>query len=246
MGLDQNGTQCVLYAKRAGIDFARSAHIGRQDLNLSSSALSRNLNRFGFGTDKNLITRIFTTNDGFAEEFFRFLGADTIDSFDYSDYESATHVHDMNRPIPDQFKSRYSLVLDSGTLEHVFNFPVAIKNCMEMVAPGGYYLGITPANNFTGHGFYQFSPELFFGMFAPSQGFELLRLIAFEDRPHAQWYRVNSPNSVQARITLRNTRPVYLFVIAKRVKSIEPLLVEPQQCDYVAAWNRNPESREAR
>ena len=60
----------------------------------------------------------------------------------------------MNEAIPDSLKGKFSCVLDGGTLEHVFNFPQAIKNAMEIVAIGGHFLGVVPANNFSGHGFY--------------------------------------------------------------------------------------------
>ncbi|MEO6600738.1 MAG: hypothetical protein ABIQ16_12745 [Polyangiaceae bacterium] len=236
MGLDRNGTKCILYAKKAGVDFSRAAHVGRQDLNVALPHLKKNIEAFGHRVDDSSMQRIYEADQGFADEFFRFLGAGTVESFDASNYEGATHIHDMNQPIGSEFKSRYSLVLDSGTLEHVFNFPVALKNCMEMVEVGGHYLGITPTNNFSGHGFYQFSPELFFGVFAEKQGFELQRLIAFEDRPNAQWYEVQSPAAVNARITLRNKRPSYLFVIAKRTAAFEPFRMAPQQTDYVAEW----------
>jgi len=42
----------------------------------------------------------------------------------------------MSQPIDTIHKNKYDLVFDGGTLEHVFNFPVAIKNCMEMVKVG--------------------------------------------------------------------------------------------------------------
>jgi hypothetical protein len=134
--------------------------MGRQTLNLEPSDLQKNLKKFGFSADSGTIRHI-PGNIWYSEDFFRFIGAKTVDSFDYSDYEGATYIHDMNKQINSSFKQQYSVVLDSGTLEHVFNFPIAIKNCMEMVQEGGYYLGITPVNNFMGHGIYQFSPELF-------------------------------------------------------------------------------------
>ena len=68
-------------------------------------------------------------------------------------------------------KNKYTLVIDGGCLEHIFNFPVAIKNCMEMLQEGGHFIGITPANNLMGHGFYQFSPELYFRIFSKENGF---------------------------------------------------------------------------
>ena len=239
MGLDINGTQFILYAKTIGVDFTRTAMIGRQGLHLSSSDFKANLLNFGFSFDERSIERIFNESNHYAEEFFRSLGAKEVHSLDNSDYEGATHVFDMNKQIPESLKRQYSVVLDGGSLEHIFNFPVAIKNCMEMVRVGGYYLGITPANNFMGHGFYQFSPELFFGIFTRSNGYELDCLIAFEDSPNAEWYLVKSPVSINGRVTLTNSKPVYLLIVAKRIEDIEPFQSMPQQSDYVSTWNLN-------
>src|SRR5437762_12288642 len=106
--------------------------------------------KFGFSVEDAKIQQIFERTGGYAEEFLKYLGAKTVHSLDNSDYEGATHVHDMNKPIPGHLKAQYSVVLDGGSLEHIFNFPVAIQNCMEMVQVGGHYLGITPTNNFVG------------------------------------------------------------------------------------------------
>ena len=58
---------------------------------------------------------------------------------------------------------QFDVVYDGGTLEHVFNFPVALRNAMELLRPGGRLFTIhTCANNLCGHGFYQFSRELFY------------------------------------------------------------------------------------
>lgn len=237
MGLDVNGTQFILYAKELGVDFTRTATIGRQGLHLNPSEFKKNLVKFGFSFDEKIVEQIFAENPPYAEEFFRFLGAKDVHSFDNSDYEGVSYIHDMNENLPEQYKQQYSVVCDGGSLEHIFNFPVAIKNCMEMLQVGGHYLGITPANNFMGHGFFQFSPELFYSVFTPENGFELLRLIAFENNPKSEWYSVNSPKSVNGRITLINSKPVYLLVLAKRIKQVVPLQSMPQQSDYIAVWN---------
>ena len=107
----------------------------------------------------------------------------------------------MNKEVPPSLKGQYSMVLDGGTLEHVFNFPVAIKNCMEMLRVGGHYIGITPTNNFMGHGFYQFSPELYCSIFTRENGFELVSVVAFEDTARAAWYSCADycPNSRDAK-----------------------------------------------
>ena len=39
----------------------------------------------------------------------KFLGAAVVDSFDFSDYEQASFVHDFNAPISDEHKNKYTL-----------------------------------------------------------------------------------------------------------------------------------------
>lgn len=237
MGLDINGTRFLLYCKRLGVDFARTAMIGRQGLHLSKRDLMHVLESFGYLLDAREIDSILTQHSGYAEPLLVHLGAEEVHSFDNSEYENATHLHDMNRELPDRFKEQYTTVLDGGSLEHIFNFPIAIKNCMEMVCIGGYYLSITPTNNFVGHGFYQFSPELYFSVFTRDNGFELMQVIAFEDKPHAKWYFVKSPIEAKSRVTLTNRVPTYLLIIARKIASTQIFKTIPQQSDYLAIWH---------
>lgn len=236
MGLDINGTRFLLYCRTLDVDFARTAMIGRQGLHLSRRDLKHVFESFGYEIDVRQIDSIFNQTNGYAEHLLTCLGAKEVDSFDISGYEGATHVHDMNRVVPDRVKEQYTMVLDGGSLEHVFNFPVAIKNCMEMLRVGGHYLAITPANNFLGHGFYQFSPELYFSVFARENGFELTRVIAFEDRPSARWYSVKSPLEVRGRVTLTNSVPLYLLVVARKLAHTPVFETAPQQSDYLPIW----------
>lgn len=237
MGLDFNGARFLLYAQRLGVNFEQTAMIGRQSLDLTKAELRDSLQAFGNSVDNEIIDYIFSKDKGYAEPLLAHLGAKNIHSFDFSAYEGATHLYDMNREVPPEFMEQYSVVLDGGSLEHVFNFPVAIKNCMEMLRIGGYYLGITPTNNFMGHGFYQFSPEMYFSVFTQQNGFELISLIAFEDRPAATWYSVKSPREIKGRVLLVNNRPVYLLVVAKRLTKTIIFDSIPQQSDYLTAWD---------
>jgi hypothetical protein len=109
---------------------------------------------------------------------------------------------------------------------------------MEMVRVGGHYLGITPANNLMGHGFYQFSPELYFSVFTRENGFDLISLIACEDRKRATWYAVRSPREVRRRVTLINAVPVSLLIVAKRVMKTVIFETTPQQSDYLSVWHQ--------
>ncbi|BAY33460.1 hypothetical protein NIES2107_53560 [Nostoc carneum NIES-2107] len=239
MGLDSNGIKFLLYTKSLGVDFLETATIGRQYLYIEPSGFKDILSSFNYQVDDKNLEIIFKENDGYAETFFRYIGADITDSFDYSNYEGATHIHDMNLAIPDIYKDKYNVVIDGGALEHIFNFPVAIKNCMEMIKVGGYYLGITPGNNFMGHGFYQFSPELLFRIFTKENGYEVVKLIVFETSS-PQWFSVQDPYELKERVTLENQFPLYILVIAKKVSSVEIFKNTPQQSDYSLIWNEKP------
>ncbi len=170
---------------------------------------------------------------GYAEPFLELLGAQRIESLDASGYEQATIIHDLNTPVPSSMHGRFSCVIDGGTIEHVFNFPNAIRSCMEMLEPGGHYIGITPANNHLGHGFYQFSPELYYRVLGAENGFEVRTMLVKAD---SHWYQVADPAVLHERTELVSSAPVTLVVIARRNKVMERFHT-PQQSDYVSAWS---------
>lgn len=211
--------------------------IGRQGMYVARAEAAALLESFGHQPSQAELERICPSGRAYAEGFLEFLGARSVDSVDYSSFEGASLIHDMNRPISEDLAERFSVVLDGGTLEHVFNFPVSIRNCMQMVRVGGHYLAITPANNFFGHGFYQFSPELYFTVLSEDNGFEVKHMYAFEETPHPVWYAVKSPRDVGGRVTLTNSHGVYLLIIARRV-AVKPIFERtPQQSDYVGRWS---------
>lgn len=238
MGLDLNGTKFLLYARARGVSFERTATIGRQELLADRAGLEANLAVYGLRSDEGTLDRLISGSAGYAEEFLRHIGAREIVSIDASSYERATVIHDMNEPISAELKNKFSVVLDGGTLEHIFNFPVAIKNCMEMVAEGGHFLAITPTNNHSGHGFYQFSPELFFRVLCKENAFELEHLIAFEETPGSDWYEITDPSELNERVSILNSFPTMLLVIARKVKTVEVFRANPQQSDYTLAWEK--------
>jgi hypothetical protein len=128
-------------------------------------------------------------------------------------------------------------VFDGGTLEHVFNFPTALKSCLEMIKRGGRFISITPANQFCGHGFYQFSPELYYSALSARNGFNIDRLL-FQYRN--RWYLVRNPSDVKGRVELQTSEPISLFISAQRVEE-KPIFQDwPQQSDYVEYWRKIP------
>ena len=102
----------------------------------------------------------FLQEDGYYETLMEGLGFGQIESMDFSDYEGATVLHDRNKPSPQELEQQFSFIFDGGTLEHVFNIPIALENVFRMLKPGGRFVSANGMNGWPGHGLYQFNPEL--------------------------------------------------------------------------------------
>jgi hypothetical protein len=175
---------------------------------------------------------------GFAEPVFKALGARSVCSIDASAYEGADLVRDLNKPVDANLKEKFDLIYDGGTLEHVFNFPMALQNCMEMVREGGRLFTHTAANNWCGHGFYQFSPELFYSVLCHANGFEVERMIIHVVGPYNRWYEVADPRAIRSRVELITFFPMQLLIQARRTKVVPIFSKTPQQSDYLLRWGQ--------
>jgi hypothetical protein len=180
-----------------------------------------------------------------ADGFFRHvLGFDAVESIDFSAYQGASIVQDIGDPLADELAGAFDLAVDGGTLEHVFNLPVAIGNLMRLVRVGGAVYAHSPANDLCGHGFYQFSPELMFRVFSESNGFELgfvrlaqARHLSIEKTTGQPVYEVADPAAVGGRVNLISAGPVVMMTAARRVRACEPFREKVLQSDYVARWS---------
>jgi SAM-dependent methyltransferase len=98
---------------------------------------------------------------------FRKLGFSSINVLDYSAFEGADIVHDLNSAaLPEELRGAFDVVIDHGTLEHVFHFPNALNNLFQLLKVGGRAVISAPSGNFFDHGFYMFQPTLFLDFFA--------------------------------------------------------------------------------
>ena len=236
MGLTNNDTTFLFYSKKLGVSFANTLMLGRLQLYAKKEYILSCINKFK-NNEKSLDEVVF--KDEFSEPLFEILGAKTINSLDFSDYEKATIIHDLNMPLDKKYDNSFTAIIDGGTIEHVFNFPVAIKNCMKALKVGGHYLGITPANNSMGHGFYQFSPELFYRIFSEENGFTVKKMFIYASKDNEDaknWYEIADPKSVNSRIMLVNSLPTYLMIIAEKIAEKEIFSITPQQSDYITTW----------
>jgi hypothetical protein len=240
VGINSETAAFLCEARAGGTSFRRVLTLGRQNLSTGADVLLELAARHGIEPG-----RALAAIDPYAEKFFRvFLGAEEVHAIDHSGYEGAALVHDLNTSIPRAWEQRYDAVIDGGTLEHIFNFPAAIANCMRMLRIGGELFVFAPANNQLGHGFYQFSPELFYRTLAPEHGFTVRRMVAVpfrypgtEHGSLGRHYEVTDPAAVGERITLVNSRPVTLMVQARKAEHrVDPFRTFPQQSDYELQW----------
>lgn len=234
MAIDINSAQLLVAARKAGAKFDNSITLGRLHLNVFPARMVKLLERHGLNADT---FKAAQPECAFAESLFRALGAKQVSMLDNSNYEGASIVHDLNQPIKPEWREQFDAVFDGGTLEHVFNFPTALRNCMELCRAGGRVYIHTVANNLCGHGFYQFSPELFYRAFSAENGFEVERMIIHRVGPYGAWRQVSDPQKIRERVELITFSPVQMMIQARRV-AIKPIFAQaPQQSDYTVMWN---------
>jgi hypothetical protein len=111
--------------------------------------------------------------------FFKLLGFEHVDSLDYSPYEQASIIWDLNQPIPEMYWNQYDLIFDGGTAEHVFHLPQFLKNIFLMLKPGGRVIHQSPTHNYVDHGFYMFSPTLYYEYYMANH-YNVLRSLILE------------------------------------------------------------------
>ena len=89
------------------------------------------------------------------------------DDIDFVADEGVSIVHDMNLPYAG---GKYDLVLECGTMEHIFDIAQVFKNVIQLCKVGGTVCHISPLT-WINHGFYNFSLTLFYDVYR-NNGFE--------------------------------------------------------------------------
>jgi hypothetical protein len=245
MGIGYLGARMMWDARQRDVRFDRVLTLGHQALHLFSSEVAYFRDAYRRTHGGEAVSMTSPQWDDYADGFLRdFLDAKSITVVDASPYEGADTIHDMNFPVPREWHGRYDAVIDGGSLEHIFNVPVAFANMADMLKVGGSIFVNTPANNMMGHGFYQFSPELMFRIFAEENGFALQNVLLYEARyPGVELtrkdtvYKVVDPEDVRQRVGLLNSKPVIMMVEARKIRNTRMFATPPLQSDYVATWN---------
>jgi SAM-dependent methyltransferase len=136
--------------------------IGWQEVYLTSDQAVRT-----FGSDLERTATGMVTD----RALFRALGFEAVHSLDYPGTPDASIEHDLNTPLDPAHRGHYDVVLDVGTLEHVFDAATYMATMAQLVRPGGQVLHLSPTQGGANHGFYCFQPTFFFSYYR-TNGFE--------------------------------------------------------------------------
>jgi len=234
MGINTSFAHLLVQARLQGVEFMDTLTIGRQSLAVPRWELAHMATLLGVSSGGAV------AGDGFAERFVSdLLGARSVRSLDYSDYQQADIIHDLNQPLAPELHNSFDTLIDGGTMEHIFDIRQVLANYMALVKTGGSIFILTTANNLCGHGFYQFSPELFYRVFGPANGFETREvvliespLLSVEKSRHNLYFHANNPAEVGKRIQLVNCRPTMIFVHARKTAELPLFATPPLQSDY--------------
>lgn len=169
---------------------------------------------------------------------FSLLGFSTIHSLDASAYENSTIIHDLNTPI--SANHQYDLIFDGGTLEHVFHVPQVLKNIHTLLKPDGIIIHASPSHNHVDHGFYMFSPTLFYDYYSVNS-YDVLTSYLFEysSPDNSTWdlfeYQPGSLDSLSFGGFGKKMVGIW-FVARKTAHSTNGVI--PQQGAYLKTWQK--------
>ena len=224
MGIDVHALNFLKYAKKIKA-FGDTITIGRQGIYVTESAIK-----------KIIEAKADYKNKEYCEELLiEYFGAKKVESIDNSMYEKATYTHNMNEPTPQNLTGKFDTVFDGGCLEHIFNAPQALKNCSLFCKKNAQIIHVLPTNNFCGHGFWQFSPELFFSLYSKENGYADTEVFVADLSETKKWYQVKQLGKGQ-RAEIMSSNSLYILVRTVLIGN-EFRHSNVQQSDYIYAWD---------
>lgn len=207
-------------------EFKKTLTIGRQKIS----------------ADKYLVNQIInddTINSKFIDQYLiKHFRSSSVDILDVNNYEKANIIHNLNENIPKNLEEKFDTIIDGGSLEHIFDVKTSMINLKKMCKPGGIIIHLSPTNNFCGHGFYQFSPNLFHTFYGEDQGFKNTEIILCKVFDSNHWYKIKRENyKNNKRIDIITDEETFVFCSAIKENSINYKFV--QQSDYSEDFYEN-------
>lgn len=193
-------------------------------------------NELKYTTSEHFIKHLKQPDYVHEDVFFQMLGIDNHQSLDVSDRDGATIIHNLNAAVPADLQERFAFVLDSGTIEHIFDVAAVLKNIVHMTRLGGFAAHFTPASNYVNHGFYSFSPTLFYDFYSLNgfANFESYLLFIDKDDYLKPCSYLEYHHKNYNPIFLNSDKLVLFAFAAQKVKTVAEIAI-PAQGMYLPA-----------
>ncbi len=233
MGITLNTMKMLKAVQSQGVSYERTGTVGRQMFwRCNEEAVAQFL-----GSNVELKGNFDVSDGQVSDEFFKWLGASKLESIDANSYEGATRILDLNLEVEGAHHERYSALFDGGSLEHIFNVVVALKNMMSMIERNGHLISCLPCNGWAGHGFYQFSPEFFYRALSEENGFTQTKVFIYSESGDFSPILFPDPAAVGRRIEFQPSGQISLCSVSKRASIVPIFSRMPHQSDYeIGRW----------
>ena len=125
---------------------------------------------------REIAARDGAARDASTADYYRALGYASYCAIDVNGRYGSL-VMDLNRNLAEHYgyRTRFDLVTNNGTGEHVFDQAAVFANVHALCRVGGSMLHVLPFFNYLNHGFFAFNPILFHDL-AAANGYRLARL----------------------------------------------------------------------
>ncbi|WP_156788591.1 class I SAM-dependent methyltransferase [Roseobacter sp. CCS2] len=188
----------------------------------------------------------YQQEDGYSETFFDRIGFPPVISMDASPYEGCDIAHDLNDPLPDDLHSRFDVVIDGGTIEHIFNTPQSLDNVFHMLKDDGIFISINGMTGWAGHGFYQFSPELVWRYWQDTRRCAVETCAAVCIDPAQPTIHVADTGKGGVRFRSKGLGGRwYLYYVIRKLPTANAAtqITKTHQGDYTAIWNKSDKAQ---
>ena len=247
MGIPKAGAT-LLYELKRDTQLGHSLlELGKQAIYVEADQLPEIGKKFGFEINIDDVT-IDDTGEYVPETyndiiFFNKLGFKKVTSLDFSDYEGADIVHDLNTQIDPSLHGKFDFVYDGGTLEHVFDFPQCLRNIHNLLKVGGLVAHAAPSHNHVDHGFYMYSPTVFWDYYHANE-YKIIKSYIYEyETEHTSYtakpwliYEYNPAAIEYLKAGGWGRKRLGIWFVAQKLSNSRCDVV-PQQGAYTNTWN---------
>ena len=186
-----------------------------------------------------------------ANTFFKALGIEEISSVDIAGSEhSPDLIHDLNNPLPETYRNKFNVIVDPGTLEHVFDIKSGFANIVHALKVGGTIIQQLPIYSYNG-GYYNINPNLL-NDFYTKNGFSKIKMFiimwdrynCYSDNNRCYEYSekyLGSRHALADNDQCRYTPHVLLF--AKKTKEYTDI-INPIQSTHASSVGMSEEDKE--